>query len=65
MPNCHTSETVYLSLQVNITCLLLALVGVMMIVEHPTWLVAIPTERTIIAGLGNVGAHVIASLVVG
>jgi hypothetical protein len=37
-----TTNTSYLSLQANIICLLLALIGSMAIVEHPAWFGGIP-----------------------
>jgi hypothetical protein len=38
MPRAPTSNTGYLSLQVNIICLLLALIGSAVIIRHPAWL---------------------------
>ena len=37
MPQRSTNETGYLSLQINIICLLVALVGVTIITQHPNW----------------------------
>jgi hypothetical protein len=37
-----TTNTSYLSLQANIICLLLALIGSMAIVEHPAWFAGLP-----------------------
>jgi hypothetical protein len=37
-----TSDTGLLSLQVNIICLLLALVGATAIVQHPQWFGGVP-----------------------
>jgi hypothetical protein len=36
------SNTSYLSLQANIICLLLALIGTAIIIEHPEWFGRVP-----------------------
>jgi len=40
-----TTNKGYLSLQANIICLLLALIGSMAVVEHPAWFGGIPQTR--------------------
>jgi hypothetical protein len=37
-----TTNNGYLSLQANIICLLLALVGSMAVIEHPAWFGGVP-----------------------
>lgn len=37
-----TNNTSYLSLQANIVCLLLALIGTTIIIEHPGWFGQVP-----------------------
>jgi hypothetical protein len=44
-----TNETGYLSLQINLICLLLALVGVSVIMQHPNWFGGVPTKGEISA----------------
>jgi hypothetical protein len=44
MPHRLTSETGYLSLQINIICLLLALLGVTIITQHPDWFGGVPAK---------------------
>jgi hypothetical protein len=43
MAGCPANETGYLSLQVNVICLLLALIGCAVIVEHPAWFGSVPS----------------------
>jgi hypothetical protein len=40
-----TTSNSYLSLQGNIICLLLALIGSMAIIEHPAWFGGVPQAR--------------------
>ena len=39
-----TNETGYLSLQINIVCLLSALLGVTIITQHPNWFGSVPAR---------------------
>lgn len=43
----RTNENGYLSLQINVTCLLAALVGVILITQHPNWFGAVLDKRVI------------------
>lgn len=43
------NETGYLSLQINIICLLLALLGMTILTEHPNWFGGIPAKGQISA----------------
>ncbi len=43
MTRCPAKQTGYLSLQVNVICLLLALIGCTIIVRHPAWFGSVPT----------------------
>jgi hypothetical protein len=47
MPHNPTNETCYLSLQINIVCVLLALVGVSAITLHPNWFGKVPAKAEI------------------
>jgi hypothetical protein len=47
MRRCPNNETGYLSLQINIICLLLALIGATIITKHPKWFGGLPAERGI------------------
>lgn len=49
MPRWPTNETGFLSLQINIICLLLALLGVTIITQHPNWFGSVPAQREISA----------------
>jgi fumarate reductase subunit C len=49
MPKHPARATGFLSLQANIICLLLALVGSMAIIQHPTWFGGVPMVRTMVA----------------
>jgi hypothetical protein len=43
MAGCPANAKGYLSLQVNVICLLLALIGSTVIVEHPAWFGSVPS----------------------
>jgi hypothetical protein len=49
MPRNPTNGTGYLSLQINVICLLLALVGITIITEHPDWFGGVPAKGEITA----------------
>jgi hypothetical protein len=47
---CCSGDTAYLLLQINIICLLLALIGSTAIVKHPAWFGGVPaTAEQVIA----------------
>jgi hypothetical protein len=43
MARCPADQTGYLSLQVNVICLLVALIGCTVIVKHPAWFGGVPS----------------------
>jgi hypothetical protein len=43
------SDTGYLSLQINTICVLLALLGIIAIVQHPAWFGSVSTAREVTA----------------
>lgn len=49
MPECPPNDTGYLSLQINIICLLLALLGTLAITQHPAWFGGVPAAREMAA----------------
>jgi hypothetical protein len=53
MLRCPTKDTGCLSLQANIICLLLALIGSAVIIRHPAWLGGVPTVQEITATQSN------------
>jgi hypothetical protein len=46
---CCSGDLSYLLLQINVICLLLALIGAVAIIEHPSWFgdVPVPIAQTI------------------
>jgi hypothetical protein len=45
LDQCCGGDTAYLLLQINIICLLLALIGVAAIIMHPAWCQRAPRKR--------------------
>jgi hypothetical protein len=44
LDRCCSGDTAYLLLQINIICLLLALIGSAAIIKHPAWLGGVPAS---------------------
>jgi phosphate/sulfate permease len=43
---CCNGDTAYLLLQINVICLLLALIGAAAIIKHPGWFGGMPASTT-------------------
>jgi hypothetical protein len=46
LDQCCSGDTAYLLLQINVICLLLALIGSAAIIKHPAWFGGVPASAS-------------------